>query len=224
MIIFSRFVLFIGILTGISAVTVVYAGQEFPPPQGKGRVVVIASGVSGPEHYSAVAREIAQLGYDAVLFDGNTMKGTHGDAVQEAIEDSQQMPHALPGKVALLGFSSGGGQFLYYGTQSSDQVAGVIVWYPATYFIKNIPGWVSKLKVPVLMFAGEDDTYRNNCCTIDKAHVLADAAKAGGQPFELITYPGTDHDFVKGGRHYNPQSYADALKRTGERLKEYLGN
>ena len=27
------------------------AQKEFPPPQGKGRVVVVSSGASGPEHY-----------------------------------------------------------------------------------------------------------------------------------------------------------------------------
>jgi dienelactone hydrolase len=220
MIITLRFALFIAIL---ATATVSYAGQEFPPPQGKGRVVVVASGMSGPEHYATVAREIAQLGYDVVLFDGNAMKGTHGDGVQDAIDEAQKAPHGLPGKVALVGFSLGGGMTLYYGTQSSDQVAGVVVWYPATTFIKDVPGFVGRLKVPVLMFAGEDDTYRN-CCTVDKAHVLADAAKAAGLPFELVTYPGTDHDFVKGGKHYNSQSYADALKRTAAKLKEYLGS
>jgi dienelactone hydrolase len=211
------------ILTFIAATAAAYAQQEFPPPQGKGRVVVLASGMSGPAHYSTVAREIAQLGYDVVLFDGNGMKGTHGDGVKEAIQEAQQMPHGLPGKVALVGFSLGGGMSLYYGTQWPNQVAGVVVWYPATTFIKNVPKFVDNLQVPVLMFAGDNDTYRN-CCLVDKAHTLADAAKAGGQPFELITYPNTEHDFVKGGSHYNSQSYSDALKRTAAKLKEYFGN
>ena len=42
------------------------------------------------------------------------------------------------------------------------------------------------------------------------------------QPFELITYPKTDHDFVEGGSHYNPQSYKDAFERTAAKLKEFL--
>ncbi len=200
-----------------------HAQQEFPPPQGKGRVVVVASGLSGMAHYETVTREIAALGYDAVLFDGAAMEGTHGDALKKAIEQAQQMPHALPGKVAVVGFSAGGGITLYYGTQLAEQVAGVVVWYPATSFIKDIPGVVSRLKVPVLMFAGEKDKYRD-CCLIATAHTLADAAKAGSASFELVTYPKTEHDFVKGGSHYNAESYADALQRTGARLKEYLGN
>jgi dienelactone hydrolase len=201
-----------------------FAQQEFAPPQGKGRVVVVASGLSGVEHYSTVSKEIAQLGYDVVLFDGAAMEGTHGEALKTAIAQAQAMPHALRGKVALVSFSAGGGISLYYGTQWPDQVAGAVLWYPATSFIKDVPGWVGRLRVPVLMFAGEKDTYRNNCCVVSMAHTLADAAKAAGQPFELIAYPQTDHDFVKGGSHYNRESYEDAMQRTAAKLKEFLGN
>lgn len=207
------------------AATIVAQGQqEFPPPQGKGRIVMMASGMSGPEHYTTVARDVAQMGYDVVLFDGNAMENTHGEGVKSAIEKSQQGAHGLSGKIALVGFSLGGGESLYYGTPLSDQVAGVVVWYPATIFIKNIPNFVSRLQVPVLMFAGENDKFRNGCCTAEHAHELADAATAAGKPFELVTYPKTDHDFVKDGQHYNAKSYADALQRTADKLKLFLGN
>lgn len=202
---------------------IVQAQQEFPPPQGKGRVVVVASGLSGTSHYETVTHEIAQMGYDAVLFDGGAMKGTDGDALKKAIDQAQHMPHALPGKVAVVGFSAGGGISLYYGTQWPDQVAGVVAWYPATSFIKDIPRLAGRLKVPVLMFAGEKDKYRD-CCLIGTAHSLADAAKASGAAFELVTYPKTDHDFVKNGSHYNAESYADALQRTAAKLREFFAN
>ena len=198
------------------------AQTEFPPPQGSGHVVVVASGMSGPEHYQTVARDIAKLGYDVVLFDGNAMEGTHGAGVKSAILQAQQAPHALPGKVALVGFSLGGGMALYYGTQLPDLVTGTVVWYPATTFIKDLPGFAGRLQVPVLMFAGEADTFRG-CCLIDQARALAAAATAAGKPFELVTYPDTDHDFVRDGAHYNPQAYADGLQRTGARLKAYFG-
>ena len=41
----------------------------------------------------------------------------------------------------------------------------------------TIPGWTARIKVPVLMFAGEDDTFRG-CCLVGHAHELADAAAA----------------------------------------------
>jgi dienelactone hydrolase len=199
-----------------------HAQEEIPPPAGKGRVVVVASGMSGPEHYKTVSRAIAQLGYDVVLFDGNPMEGTHGEALKAAIQQAQQMPHALAGKVALVGFSLGGGISLGYGVHWPDQVAVVIAWYPATSMIRDIPGFASRLQVPVLMFAGEKDTFRN-CCLIETARSLAAAATAAGKPFELITYPKTEHDFVDGGSHYNPTAYKDAFDRTAAKLKESLG-
>lgn len=217
-----RVLVSVSVLAFCGAITA-RAQQEFPPPQGKGRVVVVLSGLSGAAHYEPATRDIAQLGYDAILFDGAAMEGTHGDALKKAIAQAQQMPHALPGKVALVGFSAGGGIGLYYGAQWDDSVTAAVVWYPATTFIKDVPGWASRLKVPVLMFAGEKDKYRD-CCLIEKAHALAEAAKGNSIPFELITYPKTEHDFVKGGSHYNEQSYSDALQKTAAKLKEYLGN
>ena len=73
------------------------------------------------------------------------------------------------------------------------------------------------------MFAGEKDNFRDGCCTAQKAHVLEDAGKTGGIQVELVTYPKTDHDFVKDGAHYNPTAYADAFQRTAARLKDLLG-
>jgi dienelactone hydrolase len=124
----SRRIARLAVTTGLLAwASVAIAQQEFPPPQGKGRVVVMASGVSGPAHYTTVAREIAELGYDVVLFDGNLMLGTHGDGVKTLILQAQQMPHALPGKVALVGFSVGGGMYFYFASQWA-------IWWRARCF------------------------------------------------------------------------------------------
>jgi dienelactone hydrolase len=214
------------LLAGVAVLavsSVVCAQQEFPPPGGgKGRVVVVASGLSGPSHYAKVAQDIAALGYDAVLFDGSAMERTHGEAVHSAILQAQGMPHALPGKVALVGFSAGGGESLYYATQWPDLVTGVVVWYPATSFIKNVPGFVDRLQVPVLMFAGEKDHYRDNCCTADNARAIAAAAKAAGKPFELYTYSKAEHDFVRDGQHYNAEADTDAFQKTSDELKQLL--
>src|SRR5271166_3352925 len=218
MTVFPRFAATIGVLTCLTAASAAHAQQEFPPPQGKGRVVVLASGTSGPAHYTTVAREIAELGYDVVLFDGNQMMGTHGDGVKADILEAQQMPHALPGKVALVGFSLGAGMYLYFATQWPDLVAGAVLWYPMNNFIHDVPGFASRLKVPLLMFAGARDRYRNGCCSADMDSKLAAASKAAGKPFQLIVYPDADHDFVKGEDHYNPKHYADAFKRTADGL------
>jgi len=128
------------------------------------------------------------------------------------------MPHALPGKVALVGLSLGGGVALAYGSQMLNDAAVDIVWYPATGFYLRLPGYASRFKVPVLMFAGESDNYEN-CCLISTARTIATDAAAIKAPFELVTYPGTNHDFIVGGSNYKAESYKDALSRTAARLK-----
>lgn len=207
MTLFTRTIAFIGAFAFLGGLPAAYAQQEFPPPQGKGRVVVMFSGISGPSQCVEVAGDIAKLGYDVVLFDGNTVKGTRGEGVRAAIQQALSMPHALAGKVAVIGFSSGGGASLYYGTQWPDRVAAVVVWYPANSFIRNVPGFVERLQVPVVTFAGGKDDFLNGCCTAGKDIALQAAAKAAGKPFDLTVYPEADHDFAKGGRNYNAKDY-----------------
>jgi hypothetical protein len=197
------------------------AQQEFPPPSGTGRVVVVVAGQSGAPAYRQVAGLIAGLGYDAVLFEANGWPETSDKGLREAIATARRMPHALPGKVGLVGFSLGGAHVLGYGTALSDDVAVVAAWYPATSPFKDPAGWASRLKVPTVMFAGENDIYKG-CCLIDKARVLAQAAAAAGAPFELVTYPNAPHGFVLGGEAYKPIPYADAFARTQTALRKAL--
>jgi len=199
------------------------AQEELAPPQGKGHVVVLVSGIAGPKHDKALAQAIAALGYDVVVYDGREMEKSPGMSLRTAIQNAQQMPHALPGKVALVGISLGGGISLAYGSRWTDLVAVDIVWYPATGFVNKIPGFVGRIIVPVLMFAGESDHYQD-CCLIGTARSLAADAAAVHAPFELITYPGADHDFIKGGSNYNPTAYNDALEHTAAKLKAAFGD
>jgi dienelactone hydrolase len=96
------------------------------------------------------------------------------------------------------------------------------VWFPANSFIKNVPGFADRLQVPVLMFAGEKDHYRDNCCTANSARARAAAAKSAGKPFELYTYDKAEHDFVRDGAHYNAEADTDAFQKTADRLKQWL--
>jgi len=120
--------------------------------------------------------------------------------------------------VALVGISLGGGVSLAFGSEWPDLVAVDIVWYPATGLAARLPGFARRMSVPVLMFAGESDHFEN-CCLIETARAIETSAKASNVPFELVTYPGADHDFIKGGIHYNSAAYEDALNRTAARLK-----
>jgi len=194
------------------------AEEEIAPPQGKGHVVVFVSGILGPKHDKALSEAIAALGYDVYVCDGRQIAKMPGPNLRAAIQAAQQSPHALPGKVALVGISLGGGFALALGSEWSDLVAADIVWYPATGFAARLAGFTRRISVPVLMFAGESDHFEN-CCLIETARAIEASAKAANAPFELVTYPGADHDFIKGGHNYNAADYEDALNRTAAKLK-----
>jgi dienelactone hydrolase len=206
------------------------AQEEIPPPAGKGRVVVVASGWSGPLDYRDVAHRIAALGYDVVLFDSRIWIPTQDQGLRDGIAQAQRMPHALPGKVGPVGFSLGGAFALDYGTAWSDLVAVVAAWYPSTTLtskyglrspVHDLPAWASQVRVPTVMFAGEDDFYEG-CCLIDRARAIGKAAQAAGAPFELTTYPRARHGFVMGSGGYQPRPDADAFAKTAAALQRNL--
>jgi len=101
--------------------------KEYEAPKGKGRVVVVVSGHSGPGNYAYVANDLAEQGYYAVLVDGNDFWVKSGGSealLKGVITRSQQSPHALPGKVAVVGFSRGGASALTYATGMPELVSG----------------------------------------------------------------------------------------------------
>ena len=59
--------------------------KEYEPPSGKGRVVVVVSGQTGPGNYTYYAKDLAEKGFYAVLVDGNDfwIKGGGGEGSPE---------------------------------------------------------------------------------------------------------------------------------------------
>jgi dienelactone hydrolase len=198
------------------------AQEEFPPPQGKGPVVVVVSGQMGAAAYRLPAQQIAALGYDVVLLDGNDMIGSQGKALMTAVQKAQSAAHGLPGKVAVVGFSMGGGVALFFATRWADLVSVVVVWYPVTNPNGNMSAFAAVIKVPVLMFAGESD-HMQNCCLISTARKIAAAASAAGAPLTLVTYPNVGHDFVLQGSNYDAGAASDSWQRAKAELAQYLG-
>ena len=213
------------------------AQTAYAPPGGKGRVVMVLSGHSGPSHYTTDAAAIAKLGYYAVLLDVKDIlaaDGQGGERLRQATARAQASPNAVPGKVAVVGYSQGGGGALAYATQMPNTVAGIVVYYPQTEFIlrrSDVKTFVAKFKVPVLMMAGEADVY-NNCCLIDTARSIDAAAHDAGVALEFVSYPGAKHDFnhseyaaarkLPPGLGYDSGAESDAWKRTTAALAKYL--
>lgn len=218
------FVLCISRVYGQSALP---SQKEYEPSNGKGRVVIVLSGQTGVDNYRTFARELAKQGYYAVLFDGNDfwLKGGGGEALLKGvIARAQQSPHALPGKVGVMGFSLGGGVALAYATRDPELVSAVVTFYPLTNFIKDPDAFVTRIKVPTILFAAVRDTYKD-CCLIETARKLSGAAKTRGEPaiLEVIEYPNADHGFNLSGKAWRSDDAADALRRALSHLGQYLG-
>lgn len=200
--------------------------KEFQAPGGKGRVVVVVSGQSGPANYAHYAKDVAEQGFYAVLVDGNDfwLKGGGGEALLKGvITRAQESPNALPGKAAVIGFSLGGASTLAYATRMPELVSAVVVNYPGTFFITDPGAFVAKIKVPTLMLAGVRDTYKN-CCLIETARKLADAAKANqvGAMFEVVEYPEAAHGWnIKASKEWREGDSADGLRRALKHLRDH---
>ena len=200
--------------------------KEYLPKAGTGRVVVVISGQTGASNYTSISQDFADAGYYTVLVDGNDLwiKGGGGNALlQGVIARAQASPHAVAGKVGVVGFSLGGAAALTYAARMPEHVATVVVMYPLTSFIQNPVDFVGKIKVPVLMLAGTADTYKG-CCTIEKARALAEAAKANPdvEPlFVLHEYEGADHGFNMNTSHQRAL-VSDSRDRAIAQLRQTL--
>lgn len=196
--------------------------EAFPPASGKGAIVIVVSGASGPELYREYSAKLAQLGYYAVLVDGNDILIRSGaDAVtagaanlRKVISESQMAPQAIAGKVALVGFSLGGGGVLRHGSPLKDLVSGIVAYYPTVSRAgPDYTGPASEMQVPILILAGEKDHY-NNCCLVESMRSLDAAAKARGASLELVIYPQADHAFNLATPNFRAADADDAWART----------
>jgi len=213
-------------LTWSCATTGGLSQKAYDPPSGRGPIVILLSGASGMNVvYSSYAAEVAQLGYYAVLLDGNDFQAKYGksaaDDLRRVIERAQSSAKALPGKAAVIGFSRGGGGALTHAAGMPDLVSAVVAYYPSTKHVADIRSFVARFKVPILVLAGERDSY-HNCCLIESMRAMEAAAKKGGAPFELVVYPNAGHGFTwVNTPAYRPEDSADAWQRTKKMLSQH---
>jgi len=199
---------------------------DLPSPSGKGRVVMVISGIDGTSSYQDYAEKIAKLGYYTVLINGKEIMSEDeqgGERLQNAIAKAQSSPSALPGKIAVIGFSLGGGGALAYAERQPDMVSTIITYYPFTAFIEkvtNMKTFVGNCQIPLLVLAGGKDTYRN-CCLLTTLKSMETTAQELNKPMELIIYPKAEHNFIKGGT-FRADDADDAWRHTTDTLRKYL--
>lgn len=196
------------------------------PNSGAGPAVLVLSGISGIGLYRDFAREVAALGYTAILVDGKEVpnqKGIGSTNLERLVAESQTDARVKKGKVAVVGFSLGGGGALLHAASSNETIAAVIAYYPGVTRLPSISDAGRRLTVPTLVLAGEMDRF-NNCCLIESVRefqiaVPPEAAKL----LEVVTYPSANHGFnLASAPTYRASDTADAWARTRAFLKKNL--
>jgi len=202
--------------------------EEFVPPSGQGRVVILISGSSGPSTYVFFAKNLAVIGYDVVLVNGHDFLAgdVRGDEnLRQMILQVQHSPHAAPGKIGAVGLSLGGGDVLVHASTQPDTVAVVVAYYPATRDIENKEELVRRWEVPTLVFAGDSDNAsgQHGCCMIGTIEAMAASARARGAPLDLVVYPHVGHGFNLAFGNFDRYATEDAWQRMTAVLHQNLG-
>lgn len=171
--------------------------SEVLAPPLPGPVVIMVSGASGLDPYRGMAQALQQRGYYVDLIDGREVltRDSDGRAVlTRHIAQARGAASALPGKVAVVGYSQGGGGALLHASTLRDDVAAVVAFYPAISWSPSTTWLAQRVAVPTLVLAGEQDRY-NGCCLIEDMRALASAAQRLGAPLTLVSYPEAGHGF-----------------------------
>jgi dienelactone hydrolase len=208
------------------------AQTVYAPDSGRGRVIIVISGQSGPTSYKPYAAELAKIGYYVVLLDGkdilNHSQWPDAKQLHKAIKRATSSSQAEPGKVAVIGFSLGGGGALLHAAAMPNLVSMVVAYYPFTReWVDKINWFTKRFSMPVLVLAAQRDRYKD-CCVVETAHAMELAAKANGAKFELVVYPNADHGFNlktsapgEPNRAYRADDDSDAWRRTTDMLRQY---
>lgn len=198
-----------------------YFREEIAAKGGKGPAVLIVSGQTGPEPRRSYARDVAELGYNVLLVDGNDMLSRTKPGAQnfkDALSVLLASPNTTSKRAAVIGFSLGGGAALAHAINQADVVSGVLAVYPFTAWIQNVDGLVARMQVPITALTGSADSY-NNCCLIEKIREIDKAAQAKGKSFELTVFDNADHGWDLTGRNYRHDYTRETWKRTEDFLK-----
>jgi carboxymethylenebutenolidase len=208
----------------------------YPEVQDKATAVVVIHEIFGMSDWVQLeADQLAAAGYIAIapdLLSGMGPKGggtsafaADNNAIGKAIRDLprdqitsdlnaaadyvSKLP-AANGKVAVAGFCWGGGESFRFATNRPSLAAAFVFYGPGP----ESPEAIAAIKAPVYGFYAGNDARIG--ATIPKTQELM---KAAGQTYDVVTYEGAGHGFMRAGDA--PPPAADADEKTKE---AYAGN
>jgi pimeloyl-ACP methyl ester carboxylesterase len=198
--------------------------SEYVARGGKGPVVLVISGASGPANYGGMGSDLAAAGFHVVMLDGNEFHRKPMEAavamLRDAADRGRASPGAEPGKVGVVGFSRGGGPTLSAAATRPDFVFAAVAQYPDTTFSQHPAATVEAIRVPTLLLAGALDSF--DCCRIEAVRHLAAAVQAapGARFLEVVEYPDAGHAWNL-NRTWNGAAASDSFKRTVAHLQRH---
>ena len=216
----------------LAITTPLMAADVYAPPSGTGPAVILLSGSGGTFPFRWYAQDVAKLGYTAVLVSGKEVCASSSsscsrsdseslDALRKTIAEAQRDKRVVAGKVAVIGFSLGGGGALVHAAPLAEAVSGVVAYYPSISKLPDIAQAASRVATPTLVLAGGKDRLFN-CCLVGSMQAFAAGTRSTPHPTELVVYPDADHVFNLDGSKYRPDDTADAWERTKAFLARVL--
>ena len=207
----------------------------YPEVKNKATSVVLIHEIFGMSDWVQLeADQLAAEGYIAIAPDllsgmapkgGGTSEFADANAVGKAIRDLPpdqitadlnavadyvaKLP-AANGKVAVAGFCWGGGQAFRFATNRPSLVAAFVFYGPGP----ETADAIAKIQAPVYGFYAGNDTRIG--ATVPKTQELM---KAAGKTYDVVTYEGAGHGFMRAGDAPPPAADADAKMR-----EAYTGN
>src|SRR5947208_9388454 len=136
--------------------------EVFAPTTGSGSGVLLISGVSGTALYQDFGRAVADLGYTAFLVSGKDVSNQPGDSAEnlrKILASIRSDSRVKPGKIAVVGFSLGGGGALLHASSQPELFSAVAAYYPAVTRLPSIADTAMRVSVPTLILAGEKDRF-----------------------------------------------------------------
>lgn len=184
-------------------------------------LVIMISGKSGKLLYFEFVKRLKCQGYRVVLLDGNDFPVDQPAACEAKIlKTIKRHTDTTSGKAIVIGYSLGGAVALSCAGALSENVAGIIAYYPATRFIADLDACLARLSVPVRIFQGEEDRYYD-CCKVETIRSMQEKAIKKGRVMDLTVYPQAGHGFNLGPMK-NENLDGDSWRKTLEAMDRFL--
>lgn len=201
----------------------------YPEVKKKATSVIVIHEIFGMSDWvQMLTDELAAAGYIAIAPDllsgtgpkgGGTSEFTDGQAIGKAIRDLPpdqitadlnavadyvaKLP-AANGKVAVGGFCWGGAQTFRFATNRAKLAAAFVFYGNAP----ESPEAIAKIEAPVYGFYAGNDARIN--ATLPKTQELM---KAAGKTYDIVTYDGAGHGFMRAGDAPPPPADAEQKVR-----------